>query len=114
MFRVDWIDGEKYFSYNFKIIDSTYHKRISLIKELKEGPISLLQTISIGPKDGSLKTFDWDEYSGENIDEFLDKIEKEYQNYSVLKIEKKNLKINNIWSKKLWEEKREVKMEQVQ
>lgn len=113
MFRVDWIDGEKYFSYNFKIIDSTYHKKIFLIKELNEGPISFLQTISIGPKDGSLKTFDWDEYSDENIDEFLDKIEKLYQNYSVLKIEKKNLKINNIWSKKLWEEKKEVKMEQV-
>lgn len=114
MFKVDWIDGEKYFSYTLKVIDSTYHKRISLIKELKEGPIAFLQTISIGLKNGSLEHFEWDECSDENINEFLDKIEKLYQNYSILKIEKKNLKINNIWSKKLWEEKKEVKMEQVQ
>ena len=111
MFKIDWIDGQKYFSYSFKEIDSKYHRKIFLIKELDDGPISFLKTVSINQKNGTLDTLDWDENSNEDIYEFLDKIEKSYQNCSILKIEKKNLKINNIWGK-LWEEKKEVKMGQ--
>ena len=111
MFKIDWIDGQKYFSYSFKEIDSKYHRKIFLIKELDDGPVSFLKVVSINPKNGVLDTLDWDENSNENIYEFLDKIEKSYQNYSILKIEKKNLKINNIWGR-LWEEKKEVKMVQ--
>lgn len=111
MFKIDWIDGQKYFSYSFKEIDSKYHRKIFLIKELDDGPISFLKTVSINPKNGTLDTLDWNENSNEDIYEFLDKIEKSYQNYSILKIEKKNLKINNIWGR-LWEEKKEVKMVQ--
>lgn len=108
MFKIDWINGQKYFSYSFKEIDSKYHRKISLAKELDDGPISFLKTVSFNPKNGALDTFDWDENSNEDIHEFLDKIKKSYQNYSILKIEKKILKINNIWGR-LWEEKKEVK-----
>lgn len=109
MFKIDWIDGQKYFSYSFKEIDSKYHRKIFL--KLDDGPVSFLKVVSINPKNGVLDTLDWDENSNENIYEFLNKIEKSYQNYSILKIEKKNLKINNIWGR-LWEEKKEVKMGQ--
>jgi len=115
LFRVDKIGKEKYFSYTHKEIDSTYHKKISLRKELEKGEIYSVDSISI-TKDGGMICFGWYDTDGltETLDKFIERLKRDYGNYTIVKLEHKNLKINNIWSKKLWEEKKEVKMEQVQ
>lgn len=115
MYRVDVIGDERYFNYTIKIQDSNIHSSIKISEEKDE--VESASVVCIKQK-SYLRFFISDNKKSkpksETIKNQLKKLKETYGNVCIVSIEKKYLKINNnIWSS-LWEERKEVKMEQVQ
>lgn len=107
MFNSYTIGNKKIFNYTQITVDSKYHPRLILKREVVEYIKSL--RIIFQPLEG-------EERRVEIKKDFLDALGY-FSSKGFIKIERiilKNLKINKIWSSCLWEEKKEVKMEQAQ
>ena len=109
MYQVDIIDGNSYFNYTDKSIDILFHPSIeeSNYNNIKLVKVQCLEVLSDGIKGINL------EIKKPGIKEKIKEIQKKYGNYILERVVYKDLKINNIWSEKLWEEKKVAKMEQV-
>lgn len=109
MYQVDIIDGNSYINYTDKSIDILFHPSIkeSNYSQIKLVKIQCLEVLSDGVKGINL------EIKEPDIKEKIKEAQKKYGNYILERVIYKDLKINNIWSEKLWEEKKVAKMEQV-
>jgi len=109
VYQVDIIDGNSYFNYTDKSIDILFHPSIkeSNYNNIKFVKIQCLEVLSDGVKGINL------EIKEPDIKEKIKEAQKKYGNYILERVVYKDLKINNIWSEKVWEEKKVVKMEQV-